>query len=281
MSETIHEDGYIKVKKCREGTFMYNKNDKYIGRSLDLYGEYVNGESEIFKKFLQPGMFVMDIGANIGVHTVTMAKLVGATGAVIAFEPQRVIHQMLGGNIQLNGLKNVDAKRMALGNEEGSIPVMELDPDKENNFGGLQLSKFSSRGEDIPLHSLDALGYDTIQGQIQFMKIDVEEMEQDVIEGARKTIAVSQPVMYVENNGGDKAESLLDCINSLDYACFWHRPMLFNKDNFFGVTEDIFPKIASYNMLSVPKAMKDAIKGLVEVTKENCKNPNRDVVPIK
>ena len=57
---------------------MYNSSDTYIGRSLDLYGEYSYGEADLFARLLRAGMVAIDVGANIiGCHTVTMARLVG------------------------------------------------------------------------------------------------------------------------------------------------------------------------------------------------------------
>src|SRR5882672_1609267 len=81
-----------KIKDCRHGRFMYLPNDAYIGRSLDVYGEYCEGESEIFRQLLRPGDVALDVGANIGALTVGMARTVQSAGAVVAFEPQRAIY---------------------------------------------------------------------------------------------------------------------------------------------------------------------------------------------
>ena len=63
---------------------LYLTTDQYVGRSLDLYGEYSEGEVEFFDQMLKPGHIVLEAGANIGAHTVYFAKTVGPRGTVIA-----------------------------------------------------------------------------------------------------------------------------------------------------------------------------------------------------
>src|ERR1700722_8284406 len=98
----LAEQPPVRLKCCRHGPFMYNINDEYIGRALDIYGEFSELENTLFQSLIKPGMTVLDIGANIGVHTVNFAKAATPLGKVIAFEPQRIIYQMLCGNVALN-----------------------------------------------------------------------------------------------------------------------------------------------------------------------------------
>ena len=104
---------HMRVKRCRDGLMLHNSSDTNIGRSLDLYGEYSYGEADLFARLLRAGMVAIDVDANIGCHTVTMARRVGPQGAVIAFEPQRSVYQNLRANIALNALANVHAINMA------------------------------------------------------------------------------------------------------------------------------------------------------------------------
>ena len=106
---------HMREKRCRDGLMLYNSRNTYIGRSLDLYGEYSYGEADLFARLLRAGMVAIAVGANIGCHTVTMARLVGPQGAVITFEPQRIVYQNLCANIALNALANVHAINMAPG----------------------------------------------------------------------------------------------------------------------------------------------------------------------
>ena len=66
----------IAQKQCRHGRMVFLKHDVYIGRSLELYGEYSESEAEVFTQLLRPGDVVIEAGANIGAHTVHIANLV-------------------------------------------------------------------------------------------------------------------------------------------------------------------------------------------------------------
>src|ERR1043166_6217492 len=114
-SFALHSGASIRLKRTRHGAMLYCIHDMYVGRSLDLYGEFSAEETALFGRLIEPGMTVLDVGANIGVHTLDLAAAVGPTGAVIAFEPQGFLHQILRTNILLNELVNVQAIHGALG----------------------------------------------------------------------------------------------------------------------------------------------------------------------
>jgi len=67
---------YMTLKNCRYGPMIFNRNDAVIGRSLDLYGEWCEAEMETLGQLMRPGNFMLDVGANIGTHTVFFAKKV-------------------------------------------------------------------------------------------------------------------------------------------------------------------------------------------------------------
>src|SRR5438034_10860239 len=93
---------FNRLKDCRHGRMLYNINDAYIGRSLDLYGEFSEGEAELFRQIVRPGDVVVDLGANIGVHTIVFAQAAGPRGGVMSMEPQRLDVQMLCTAVALN-----------------------------------------------------------------------------------------------------------------------------------------------------------------------------------
>ncbi len=82
---------YNVITETPDGTVLYNENDTYVGKSLKLYGQYQAEELKLFDKWVQEGDHVLDIGANIGTHTLWFAYRVGSAGWVSAFEPQRII----------------------------------------------------------------------------------------------------------------------------------------------------------------------------------------------
>ena len=258
-----------RVKKTRDGVIMYNIHDKYVGRSFDIYGEFSELECALFRQIMKPGMTALDIGANIGAHTVPMAKLVGSNGSIIAFEPQRLMFQMLCGNVALNGLTNVQTFMQAVGKEAGTVEVPSLAFDVPNNFGGMSLLSNIEPGfrhESVPIIALDQLNCP----RCDFMKIDVEGMEQLVLEGAAMTLLRCQPLLYVENDRQDKSEQLIHHLLDAGYRLYWHLPPLFNPQNFFECSENIFPDIVSNNMLGIPRsATSYALTDFLEITHEN------------
>src|SRR6266436_5284640 len=140
---TVHSSPHVRCRQCRHGQMLYMPHDIFIGRSLDLYWEYSEIETKLFAQLLKPGHVVFEIGANIGCHTVPMARLIGDGGRVFAFEPQRIIHQMLCANIAQNGLFNVWAERKAVGNPDPGqwelIGVPSVNYAQPGNFGGVAL----------------------------------------------------------------------------------------------------------------------------------------------
>ena len=83
---------------------------------------------------------VVDVGANIGTHTVFFAQRAGATGQVYAFEPQRIVFQNLCANLALNGLLNVRAIHAAASREPGTIAVPPIAYGEPGNHGGVALA---------------------------------------------------------------------------------------------------------------------------------------------
>ena len=242
-----------KVKDCRHGRLMYLLNDAYIGRSLDVYGEYSEGEIALFRQLLRPGDVAVDVGANIGALTIGMARLVQPQGTVHAFEPQSAIFEILSNNIRLNGLTNVATYRRAVGSERGTIRVPPLDYATANNFGGVAL--VSHEGEPVEVVTIDDLGLT----RLRLLKVDVEGMEAEVVTGARATIARLQPALYIENDRADRSQRLISLLFEIGYRLWWHITPLFNPQNFFRHPHDIFGDVVSFNMIGFPRATPPAI----------------------
>jgi FkbM family methyltransferase len=239
---------FNRVKECRSGTMLYNVNDIYIGRSLELYGEWSKDETDLFKQVIRPGMAVVEVGANIGAHTVFLAQAVWPAGWVLAFEPQRIVFQTLCANLALNSIINVDARQVAVGDANGTLLVPMFDFSKENNFGGVWLGTHT-KGEPVPVVTLDSLNLI----RCDFLKIDVEGMEKQALDGAVATIARFKPVMYVENDRPDKSAELIRAIDALGYQMFWHMAPLFRADNHAGNPQNVFGDVVSANMFCIPK----------------------------
>lgn len=252
------------LKDCRYGRMLYLVSDAYIGRALELYGEYSESEGEIFNQLLSPGQVAVEVGANIGAHTLHLARLVGPSGLVMAFEPQRIVFSLLCANLVLNEQFQAVPIRAALGTQPGVIKVPTLDPWARQNFGGLDL-RGRSAGEDVQIATLDSY---SLPG-LRLLKIDVEGMETEVLRGATKTIATHRPVIYTENDRRERSVELISLLFELGYQPYWHIAQMFNPNNFAGYQDDVFRNTVSINMICLPKEQAVQITGFRRVDSPN------------
>ncbi len=249
---------YLRVRRCRHGLMAYNRNDEYIGRSLELYGEFSEIECRFLVRWLGADDVVIDAGANIGGLTVPLARAVGPGGRVIAYEPQRFVFELLCANAALNELTQVEPRRAALGARAGSVRVPCLSPRVAGNFGGTSVGE---QGDPVAVERIDDLGL----AACRLIKADVEGVEADVLEGARETIARARPLLYVENDRLDRSPQLIALVRSLGYRAWWHLPPLYNPANHARNPANVFRGIASANMFCVPEESELQLAELAEV----------------
>lgn len=256
---SLATSGFNRLTRTPHGLVLYNRHDRYIGRSVEHYGEFSPGERDLFRQAIQPGWHVVEAGANIGTHTLILAQQVGPRGRVLAFEPQRVLFQTLCANVALNSLANVHCRQEALGAAAGTTYIPPLNYNVENNFGGLSLTY--TQGEPVPVVPLDELHLP----RCDFFKIDVEGMELEVLRGAVETIRRCRPLLYVENDRPEQSPALIRFLQELGYELYWHLPPLFSPDNAFRNPENIFGRTVSVNMLGVHRSVTQHIQGLKKV----------------
>lgn len=256
------ENGYIVVKRGKHGLFMFNRNDNFLGRALDLYGEWCESEFELLLPFVRAGDTVVDVGANIGTHVVPFARAAGPGGRVIAFEPQGLSFHLLCANVAMNCLTNVQARQLAVGDAAGRINVPVIPPETNTNFAAVSLSA-AGQGEEVEVITLDSLG---LSG-CRLIKIDVEGMEDAVIRGARDTIAAHRPVLFVENNTLEGGGATIAAIREAGYDAWWHLALYYNEANFYGNAKNIFATCKpEANLLCLPEGTDPGRDDLIECT---------------
>jgi FkbM family methyltransferase len=254
--------GVNEFASCRSGVMLYNRNDTYIGASLREYGEFSAEETALFRIIVQPGRTVLDIGANIGVHTVDLSRLVGPSGVVHAFEPQRLTFQLLCANLALNSCANVFSHHTAVGAVAGAILVPSLDPAERHNYGGLSILN-SGAGEAVPLLTIDSLSLH----DCQFIKVDIEGMETEALRGGGATIQRFRPMLYVENDRQARSAELIALLQEFGYRLYWHLPPLYSANNFRANPENIFGDKVSVNMIGIPAEIpQSSLTNLREIT---------------
>ncbi len=225
---------------------LFNVNDTGVGKSMDAYGEWAEGELSLLTQLIKPGFTVIDVGANIGSHTIFFAKAVTPSGCVLSFEPQRLVYQTLCANVALNSLRNVHTFHAAAGSERKVITVRSADPTSSCNFGGVSLLD-SPQGDIVTMLPLDELPIT----RCDLIKIDVEGMELEVLKGAQALISSQHPSLYLENNSKERSGALIDHLLKLGFNLYWHFSPFFNESNFFRNPENVFGRILDINLLAI------------------------------
>lgn len=140
---------------------------------------------------------VIDVGANFGFHALEFADLVGSNGTVYAFEPQRLVYYQLCGNIIMNGLHNVIAHNVALGDARITLPIENPNYFSTDtiNIGNAHLNAYTANGSNLarvlPLDDYNLFN-------VSVIKIDVQGYESNVLIGATTTIRVNRPIIFIE-----------------------------------------------------------------------------------
>jgi FkbM family methyltransferase len=152
---------------------------------LPLYGLYKafsdRRERALLRDFVRPGMVAVDVGANIGVYTRFLAHLVGADGAVFAFEPSQLNFGRLRDNVRNPNVTVIEA---AVGERSGTAKLFLSE--RANVDHRMFDSGDNRRAVDVELVSLDE--FFPAGAQVDFIKIDVQGHEYSVIRGASRII---------------------------------------------------------------------------------------------
>ena len=264
-------DDLLAIVSGRDGTFLVNRKDTYIGHSIELYGEHGGLEGAFLKSLVKAGDHVVEVGANIGAHTVGLAKAVGMRGRIDAFEPQRACYALLQAQIALNHLHNIHAHCKAAGRSTGQqLWVPAVNYADYGNFGGVALSSDQApTSEPVDVVTLDEQIGDR---PCALLKVDVEGMEEDVIRGATTLIGKNLPLLYVENDRVDKSKPLVALLLGFGYRLWWHIPKLYNPNNFFDVKDNVYGDVASFNMFCCRESH-PAAADLVEIRSPDDPHP--------
>lgn len=264
ISPYLLERGRIAVKQARHGLVLFNRNDLVIGRSIDAYGEWCEEELLTLGMVVRPGDTVLDVGANIGTHTLAFAAMVGPAGQVLAFEPQALVFQMLCANMALNSVDHVRCLNQAVGQREdgggGHIPVPRVAMDRAANFGelGLRGPAAPTRADNVKLVAIDDLDLPACR----LIKADVQGMEAEVLRSAQATIARLRPYLYVECETEAEAPEVIGLLEGWNYDLWWHAVGYHRTQNFYANPVNAFPDIRpAVNLLAIPTELQVPVQG--------------------
>ena len=209
--------------EARDKKYILFKNDcgvTDITRKGGVYEHYIF--DYIKEKLNVEGTTIIDVGANFGFHTLQFRDLVGESGQVISFEPQKLVYYQLCGNIVLNGHNNITAYNIALSDEVNVLKMENLQyhSERDINIGNAHLDACYDNGYNlVNVNTLDSFNFENVS----VLKIDVQGYEPRVLDGAKETILRNKPVIFIEVEApqliiyGWKEEDIFNRLEALGY----------------------------------------------------------------
>jgi FkbM family methyltransferase len=187
-----------------------------LGWNLLLFADYEPELRICFKKLLRRGFVAVDVGANVGWHTLLMAQLVGDQGRVIAFEPNPSVRERLQFHISLNRFRQVEVLPYALANQAGCVRFNAPPVDDPTCGDGCLLPEPAAQtahGIDVESLPFDSLRERLHLERLDLIKIDVEGFEWPALCGCEQAIATFRPhiafefdLAYIARCGGSREQ---------------------------------------------------------------------------
>jgi FkbM family methyltransferase len=250
----------LTLHTARHGDFFHFADDSVIGASLARYGEWAEQELHLMHQLVRPGDTVIDAGANVGCHTLALARFVGSEGRVIAIEAQPAMFDLLATNVTLNCATWVRCV-FALADRASGTTSFALDlAAPAGNYGAVSFADGQRRhaaGGRLPVAvlALDDLCLD----RCALLKIDVEGMELDVLQGAQRLLADCAPYLYFEQAADRHRAQIFALLRGLGYQLYWHVANPFNRANYNGAHINMFGGACEINVLAVPAGSQRAV----------------------
>ena len=223
----------------RYGTMLISEQDQVIGRSLSFYGEWAEHEISTIANYLEDGSGIVDVGANVGTHSMAYASRF-PNAVIYAFEPQPFSFMLLANNIVQNAFSNVQLFNLACGAEMGVVNA-EFDYRKiDANHGSLSLDlvlTHTAAGVPLAVGTLDTMIGDR---PVQFVKIDVEGHELNVLLGMQRLLSEQRPIVYVEVLEIERLDAIRLLLLDHGYDLRWLETAAYNENNWNGRAENIW-----------------------------------------
>ena len=213
----------VVVNKSSFGTFCGFQND-YLYQSALSQGSNEPHFEEIIECLIKENSVVLDVGSNIGTHSVLLSKKV-KSGQVYAFEPQSLVFSILQNNLLLNNCSNVTPYRFAVSNVNNSVISMEafsFSGERINN-GAIRVDyKPGGYGDLVLTRNLDSFKFSAVD----FIKMDIQGSEVNALFGAEELISKHRPIIFIEIEElhlralGFSSKILIEKLFSFGYALY-------------------------------------------------------------
>lgn len=219
-SNTYYKPGSIRTVKRRG---IYYQLDISDYQEWLVYFYCKSDSSDHILNYLEQSEIVFDIGANIGQTSFNMfrtQKSKNLNPNIYAFEPYPRTFSKLETNISLNKNSSIKAYNLGVSEHRGSLHMIQHCP---SNSGGFRMTENRQNSIEVPVISLDEFVIENQLDSVDFIKIDVEGFELQVIQGALKTIEKFKPILIFEyslqniSDQGGHIEGMLTHLERLNY----------------------------------------------------------------
>jgi FkbM family methyltransferase len=180
-----------------------------------LYGGWEPEAQAIMLSRIKQGETTYDIGANYGMHALLMAKLVGASGHVYAFEPSPPIFEALVEQMQMNGFHHVECFQAGIWDHSGTAAFLD-----GHHLGAghcAEIGAGSGSRTEIAVLSLDDFVFEKGYCPPDFIKVDVEGAESKVLSGARRVLETFRPVLLIDLHSPEQDVAVGTTLAQLGY----------------------------------------------------------------
>jgi len=236
---------------------------------------YEEGQWKFVSRFLKSGMTFFDIGANQGFYTMLGSKRIGSQGRVFAFEPAPTEFNKLRKNLLINRCRNVVSEPYAVGTYEG-FTEFYLCLEHQGSFSSIRqpaddvISK--KKLIEVPITTLDGYVHRNNISSVDFIKIDVEGGELDVLKGGGEVIDRLRPIIMCEiearrtQQWGYDTGKIFELLQGYGYTWF---SVTKNGTSHYFMSKG---KYACENLIAVPKERLDVIEMVKEGGLTNANN---------
>ena len=204
-------------------SLFISPSNGFIDKHIFLYGIYEPFIFDLFAKYIRPGMTVIDVGANIGEHTMYAACLVGKDGSVYSFEPIPHLYEQIHDSVKQNHFESiVHTKNYALGKEDMTEKLHV-----SKNAGGSSIVHDDDTQELITVNVKKGDSELLLLNKVDVVKIDVEGYEYEVLLGMKEVLRRDQPLIFIEFSGGaystqgkDHGGKILSFLREYNYSLY-------------------------------------------------------------
>ena len=204
--------GGLSWGRLNNGSEILVSLDDFVGRAVYFVGDLDRKISRVISRLVSPGDTVLDVGANLGLVTMQLSRLVGDRGTVHSFEPNPRMVELLTRTLERNAVRNVKLRACALGSREEELELKV----PVGHAGMASLVRRHQHLDEVetvrvPVHRLSAVAKEEGFGKVRLMKIDVEGFESEVFRGADEWFSSTPPdyILFESNEGhvgGEEAD---------------------------------------------------------------------------